>query len=173
MKQLKANIALSLDGFIAYKDGDISWIPNVISSTILNDINQADILLMGTNTHNEIIERNGYWIFKDKTSYVASHYGGNIAADASVHFLTASPMKTIMQLKEQAVNDLLVIGGGNFISSLIDNELLDILSVYIVPVVLGGGIPFLQTSDKSRWRLLKTETIDDIVHVLYESEKHS
>ncbi|KAA6310882.1 hypothetical protein EZS27_037895, partial [termite gut metagenome] len=60
MKQLKANIALSLDGFIAYKDGDISWIPNVISSTILNDINQADILLMGTNTHNEIIERNGY-----------------------------------------------------------------------------------------------------------------
>ncbi|OAV75858.1 putative dihydrofolate reductase [Bacteroidales bacterium Barb7] len=168
MKQLKANIVLSLDGFIAYKDGDMNWIPNIVSKAIQNDINQADTLLMGTNTHNEIFERNGNWLFKNKNSYVASHYGDNIAADESVHFLTVSPMKTILEMKQQDKNNLLVIGGGKFISSLIENELLDILSVYIVPIILGDGIPFLRTSDESRWELLKTETIDNVVHILYK-----
>jgi dihydrofolate reductase len=109
MKQIKANIALSLDGFIAYQDGDTSWIPYSISNIIRDEINRADILLMGLNTYNEIFEHNGYWIFKDKTSYVASRYDGNIAADESVHFFPASPVNTIMQMKEQSENDLLVI----------------------------------------------------------------
>jgi dihydrofolate reductase len=171
MKQLKANIALSLDGFIACIDGDISWIPRIVSKAIQAGITQADTLLMGANTCNEIFERNGYWLFKDKTTCVASRYSDNTAIDESVHFLGESPMKTIFEMKQQPDANLLAVGGGIFISSLIDNELLDILSIYTVPVILKTGIPFLRTKAESKWKTLQTEKIDNVIHILYEFEK--
>jgi dihydrofolate reductase len=171
MKQLKANMVLSIDGFIAYKDGDINWIPKVVSNAIQNEINQADTLLMGANTYTQIFEHNGYMPFKNKKLYVISHYEGNIAVDKNIEFLTVSPMKVIDVMKRQAENDLLVIGGGNFISSLIDNELLDKLSIHTVPVILGEGIPFLRASVGSSWELHEFEKLGDIVHTSYKLKK--
>jgi dihydrofolate reductase len=143
----------------------------VVTNAIQNEINKADTLLMGANTYTQIFEHNGYMSFKDKKSYLISHYDGNITVDKDVEFLTVSPMKVIDEMKRQAENDLLVIGGGNFISSLIDNELLDELSVYIVPVILGDGIPFLRASVSSSWKLHEFEKLGDIVHTLYKLKK--
>ena len=171
MKQLKANIALSLDGFIACDDGDISWIPNIVSKAIREEIIQADTLLMGTSTYNEIFERNGYWPFKNKKTCVASHYENIAFTGESVRFITESPMKAIFEMKQQSDANLLAVGGGIFISSLIDNELLDVLSIYTVPAILRTGRPFLRTKAKSQWKTLQTEKTDNVIHTLYEFEK--
>lgn len=171
MKQLKANIALSLDGFIACDDGDTNWIPNIVSKTIREEIIQADTLLMGVNTYNEIFERNGYWPFKNKKTCVVSHHENRISIDETARIITESPMKAILEMKQQADTDLLAVGGGIFISSLIDNRLLDMLSIYTVPVILRTGITFLRTKTESKWKTLQTGKTDNIIHTLYEFDK--
>jgi dihydrofolate reductase len=80
-------------------------------------------------------------------------------------------MKAIFEMKRQSDADLLAVGGGIFISSLIDNGLLDALSTYTVPVILRTGIPFLRTKTESKWKILQTGKTDNIVHTLYEFNK--
>lgn len=46
-------------------------------------------------------------------------------------------------MKKSATRDITVIGGGNLITSLLNNGLLDELNLYIVPILLGDGIRFL------------------------------
>jgi dihydrofolate reductase len=171
MKQLKANIALSLDGFIACNDGDTGWIPGHVSKAIQAEIIQADTLLMGANTCNAIFERNGYLPFSNKKIYVVSRYENRIPIDETVRFITESPMKAIFEMKRQSDANLLAVGGGIFISSLIDNGLLDTLSTYTVPVILRTGIPFLRTKTESKWKIMQLEKTDNIVHTLYEFDK--
>jgi dihydrofolate reductase len=171
MKQLKASIALSLDGFIACNDGDISWIPNHVSKAIHAEIMQADTLLMGANTCNAIFERNGYLPFNNKNTFIVSRYENRISIDKMVRFITESPMKAIFEIKQQADTDLLVVGGGIFISSLIDNGLLDTLATYTIPVILRTGIPFLRTKTESKWNAMQTEKTGNVIHTLYEFDK--
>ncbi|MCD7902155.1 MAG: dihydrofolate reductase family protein [Bacteroides sp.] len=46
-------------------------------------------------------------------------------------------------MKKETTRDISVIGGGNLITSLLNNGLLDELNLYIVPILLGDGIRFL------------------------------
>lgn len=56
MKYLKTCIAVSLDGFIARKDGDLDWMPDNIRRAILATYETPGIFLMGVNTYNMILD---------------------------------------------------------------------------------------------------------------------
>ena len=59
MKQIKAHIAVSLDGFIATSDNELEWLPNEIKSILNNQYAIADSLLMGANTYHYIFDHWG------------------------------------------------------------------------------------------------------------------
>lgn len=151
MKHLKACIAVSLDGFIAYKDGELDWMPGSVKVEIVKEIQSAKTLITGVNTYNYIFEHFGGWPYKDYQTFVVSHHDTNMSAKNSVVFLTESPMDSIQQMKIE--NDMLVIGGGKLITNLINTRLLDELTVYTVPVMLGEGIPFLGHTIGSVWEI--------------------
>ena len=54
---LKAQVAVSLDGFIARKDGEIDWITKEVKESISKVYSSAETLISGTNTYNFIFER--------------------------------------------------------------------------------------------------------------------
>ena len=54
MKQVKAHIAVSLDGHIATLDNELDWLPDEVKAIVGKHCQEADCLLMGANTYNYI-----------------------------------------------------------------------------------------------------------------------
>lgn len=64
---------------------------------------------------------------------MVSHYDTNVTPDYGVEFLTEEPLQRVYELKQ--THDILVVGGGKLITSLIEARLLDSLTIYTVPVM--------------------------------------
>jgi len=141
MSKIKAHVAISLDGYIAHTDGEINWIPRELAKEISEIHQSSETLLAGSNTYNAIFEQCGSW--PHKNSYIVSHYDGSALAKEGLQYLFDEPIEKICEMKKAATRDIMVIGGGNLITSLLNNQLLDELNLYIVPVLLGYGIRFL------------------------------
>lgn len=73
MKQIKAHIAVSLDGHTATLDKELDWLPDKVKTIVGKYYLDADCLLMGANTYNYIFEHWGGWPHKSKRSFVVSH----------------------------------------------------------------------------------------------------
>ena len=73
MKQIKAHIAVSLDGFIATSDNELDWITSNVKSLIGKEYEAATCLLMGANTYTYLFEHWGGWLYKSKRTFVVHH----------------------------------------------------------------------------------------------------
>lgn len=165
---LKAQMAVSLDGFIASQDGEIDWITKDVKESISKSFSTAEILISGTNTYNYIFERWGCWPYKSKKTFVISHNHRNVIQDEYLSFITEQPFSIVQKLKEETKSDLVVIGGGKLITSLINTQLLDELTIYTIPVMLGEGIPFIGRTIGSEWELSDSAMIDDAICTSYQ-----
>lgn len=154
-------MAVSLDGFIARKDGEIDWIPSSVKESFCKEYNSSEYLICGTNTYNYIFERWGDWPYKGKKTFVVANTRRDVIQDDSLTFLTDNPSNTIQKLKEETETDLVVIGGGKLITSLINTELLDELTVCTVPIILGDGIKFFGKTIGSKWKLVENYSINN------------
>lgn len=142
MSKIKAHVAISLDGYIAHTDGDTNWIPGGLAKEISEKHRGSEIILAGSNTYNAIFEQcGGNWPYKN--TYVISRYDSSPLTNKKMEFLFDNPIKQISTMKKETTRDISVIGGGNLITSLLNNGLLDELNLYIVPILLGDGIRFL------------------------------
>lgn len=158
MKQIKAYIAVSLDGFIATLDHELDWIPESVKNLIGKNCESADTLLMGANTYTYIFEHWGGWPYKSKRAFVVSSRDTNVTPDCGVEFLTDKPLHSVREMKVET--DMLVVGGGKLLTSLIKVGLLDSLTVYTVPVMLGKSVPFIGETFGSEWELLESNVLD-------------
>ena len=128
MKQIKAHIAVSLDGHTATLDKELDWLPREIKNIVGKQYLEADCLLMGANTYNYIFE---HW--------------------------TEEPLQKVYELKQ--THDILVVGGGKLITSLVKAGLLDSLTIYTVPVMIGKGIGFVGETFGSQWKLSESNVL--------------
>jgi dihydrofolate reductase len=102
----------------------------------------SEIILAGSNAYNAIFEQcGGSWPYKN--TYVVSRYDSSPLGNENLQFLFDDPIEQISIMKKETAGDISAIGGGNFITSLLNNSILDELNLYIVPVLLGDGIRFL------------------------------
>ncbi len=100
---------------------------------------------------------------KAKKTFVVSHYDTNVSEKENVSFLTDMPLRAVNELKSNSETDIQVIGGGKFITSLIEASLLDEITLYIIPVMLGNGIKFIGKTFGSKWELTQNKILDNQV----------
>ena len=87
-----------------------------------------------------------------------------------MEFLTDNPLRAVRDMKVDT--DIQVVGGGKLLTSLIKMGLMDNLTVYTVPVMLGRGVPFIGETFGSEWELLMNMVMDDgIVVTEYKFKK--
>ena len=91
--------------------------------------------------------------------FVVSHYDTNVTPDCGVEFLTEEPLQRVYELKQKT--DILVVGGGKLLTSLIKAGLLDSLTIYTVPVMAGKGIGFIGETFGSHWKLSESRVLDN------------
>ena len=101
---------------------------------------------------------------------MVSHYDTNVTPDCGVEFLTEEPLQRVYELKQ--THDILV-GGGKLITSLIKAGLLDSLTIYTVPVMVGKGIGFIGETLGSQWKLSESGVLNNgVICSIYKFRKN-
>ena len=131
-------IAASLDGFIARADGGIDWLsihaldqePNGYGEFI----SSADAIVIGRGTYETALGL-GDWPYGDKRVIVLTH-----AIRASQHGEEFHAGEAARLLPRLTGCKRVYVDGGNVISQFFAADLIDDVTVGILPIVLGGGI---------------------------------
>jgi len=148
----KVFIATSLDGYIADKQGGISWLDD-IPDLGNDDIGYAammastDALIMGRNSFETVLSFDIDWPY-DKAVFVLSNTLKSIPpALADRVFLEKGPLKEVLKrLHKQGFKEL-YIDGGKTIQNFLREDLIEEMIITTIPVLLGAGIPLFGLLD--------------------------
>lgn len=150
-------LASSLDGYIAKPDGDVSWLDELGLTAEDTGYNQfyasVDAIVMGRGTY-EMIESFGEWPYSDKPTWICSHNKTSPMAGMNCMEET-SPASVVQKASEMGCHHLWLVGGGKLVTTFIEENLLTDISISLMPVLLGNGIPLVSHLPNHRFLKLK------------------
>lgn len=174
MRNVSLFIAMSLDGYIAGKDGNINWLhgqeagrDDMVSYSEF--VKSIDTVVMGWNTYNQIAMELSpeEWMYNDLISYVVTHRKRKAAE--KIKFVNENICKLVNTLKQEAGKDIWICGGASVIQPLIGDNLIDKFHISMIPIILGNGIRLFETSDtKIELKLVKSQSYNGITDLIYE-----
>lgn len=145
-KKIILYIAMSLDGFIAKKDGSIDWLDTFNNSiedmgydTFIKKIN---IVIMGNKTYEQILSFDCDYPYKKQNGYVFSNK--KTGKDKNITFVSWNIKKIIDKLE----GNIWLVGGANLINQFIDYNLIDEFIIFTMPILLGDGIKLFDKNNK-------------------------
>jgi dihydrofolate reductase len=156
MRRIRYQVACSLDGFIADSSGGTGWITEESGIDFEELYNQFDTLLMGRLTYEDILKSgSGFW---GKQVMVFSR---TLRQDEHPHVEVVSDHIKLKldELRFLPGKDIWLFGGGELFRTLLDLNCVDTVEPAIIPVLLGGGRPFLPPPAESKNLVLTKHTI--------------
>ena len=141
MRRVRYQVACSLDGYIAGPNGEFDWIvmdPDIDFEALFS---QFDTLLMGRRTYQGMPAGGGtpgmkVFVFS-RTLQQKDH--------PKVTIVSGDIERVVNELRAQSGKDIWLFGGGELFRSLLAVNCVDTVEPAVVPVLLGGGLPFLPT----------------------------
>ncbi len=138
MRRIRYQVACSLDGFIAGPHGEYDWIVADPDIDFAAHFAQFDTLLMGRHTY-ALLPGGGSGdqqvVVISSTLDPAQHPKATIINEGLEARLT--------ELRSHPGKDIWLFGGGQTFRSLLAIGQVDTVELAVIPVLLGGGIPFL------------------------------
>jgi len=132
---------MSLDGYIAGPNGEADWIimdPEIDFGALFA---QFDTVLVGRRSFESMIEAGRATMPGMKMFLFSSTLRQRDYPDVTV--VKDNAERTVATLRAEQGKDIWLFGGGALFRSLVEAGQVDTVEVAIVPVLLGGGIPFL------------------------------
>jgi dihydrofolate reductase len=145
MPRIKLYIATSLDGFIARENGSIDWLTKYENNPE-TDYGYSEFyasigkVLMGRKTYEQALGF-GEWPYREKKSYVFTRQKESIRRENNVEFISEDIGEFVRQLKGNTEEDIWLVGGSQIIKVFFEENLVQDLIVFVVPIILGSGIP--------------------------------
>jgi dihydrofolate reductase len=188
MRKVFVSNLVSLDGYLAGPDGDLSWF--AVGPDFFAHVNRMmptlGMLLFGRVTYEMMA---GYWTDADNTgdndplvtkamnelpklvaSRTLKEAGWGRWDNATV---TADPISAVRALKAQPGGDMVIFGSGGLVSTLAEAGLIDEYRMIMNPTILGQGIPmFRGLQRRVPLKLVASNVFDaDVVMLTYHPEK--
>ncbi len=135
-------IAMSLDGFIAGLNEDLSFLDAV--QLVGEDYGYADFMssvdtvVMGRKTFDWILRQVPAFPHAELNSYIVTRTPR--PDDGKIMFSTEDPCTLIKRLKSLPGKYIFIDGGADIINQLIQQDLIDEWIISIIPALLGDGI---------------------------------
>lgn len=156
MRKLKLQMQMTADGFVAGPEGQLDWMIRNMDEKLQGFITHltetSDTILLGRKMtpgfikywEHEITKPEGpQYSFARKMvefpkvvfSKTLSHVDGQ-----NVRVENGDLKNAVRELKQAPGNDVVVYGGASFVSSLIENALIDEFNLFVNPVTIGNGL---------------------------------
>ena len=149
-------IAQSLDGYIADEEGGVGWLEEAGGG---EDYGYAEFfagvgaIAMGAATYEQLLGW-GVWPYGDVPTWVFTHRSLAVPPGADVRFTDRRAGDVVADLDDAAGGgNVWLAGGASLVKQWIDERLLDELILFVVPVLLGGGIQLFERTRPSRLEL--------------------
>jgi len=185
MRILRVFNLMTLDGYFAGQDGDISWhnVDEEFQELAKQASNSGNTLLFGRITY-ELMK--SYWPTPEAINNDPIVAAGMNKAEKIVFSRTLDRvdwnntrlvkddmLTEVRKLKQQPGKDLTVLGSGSIVSQLAQNDLIDAYDILLNPVVLGRGKTMFEgMQEKLSLNLVKCRTFGNgNVLLSYESAK--
>jgi len=139
-------IATSLDGFIARSDGSIDWLNEANKFVTPGEdcgygkfMADVDALVMGRNTFEQVLTFDS-WPYGSTPVVVLSHREISLppSLPQSVSVSNKTPTALVASLTERGAQKIYV-DGGLTIQSFLDADLINDITITVIPVLLGSG----------------------------------
>ncbi|MDW7691446.1 dihydrofolate reductase family protein [Flammeovirgaceae bacterium SG7u.111] len=171
MRQLIYYVAISLDGFIARLDEDISGFVQGGNGVekYMNDLKDFDTVIMGRKTYEFGYK---YGLQPGQPAYPhMKHYifSTSLSFENQYEQVQVCPLdlKIIKDLKAEGGSPIYLCGGGEFAGWLLENQLIDQLKVKLNPLLIGEGIPLFGSSKKQyKLELLEGQAYENGLQIL-------
>ncbi|WP_026933289.1 dihydrofolate reductase family protein [Christiangramia echinicola] len=177
MRKLKLQIQLSIDGFISGPNGEMDWMiwnwDDQLKDFVAKLTESTDTIILGRKLAEGFIP---HW--KSNKDLEGADKINNSKKIVFTKTLESTEWENtilekgdlankIRELKSSAGNDIIAYGGGEFVSSLIKENLIDEYYFFINPSILGSGMPIFQKADyKNELKLKKAKAYECGITVL-------
>lgn len=166
----------SLDGFIAKKDGDVSWLHSkdhyekgatLTEEYIEAFLNGIDCYVMGSRTYEHALELG--WPYGEKPVIVLTNR--KLKSDrANVEFYSGDLNVLVNEQLKPRYQNIWMAGGAEVTKAFIQHNLVDEIVISLMPVILGDGTLFFDYVGREQALHLKDVTAyqDGMVELTYE-----
>jgi dihydrofolate reductase len=141
-RKLMLYIAVSLDGYIAREDGDITWLS--VAEREGEDygynafVKEVDTVIMGRKTYDKVLSLGIDFPHRGRKCYVLSKT--RKGSDEYVEFFNGEVSELTEQIRKAPGLNIFCDGGAEVVHELMMRNLIDSFIISIIPVLLGGGI---------------------------------
>ena len=138
-------VAVSLDGYIARKNGAVDWLVSdpEIDLDLAGYAKTFDVIIAGRKTLDipeGKVEKGGANPWGKMECYIFSR-SKPPGKRGGVEHVNQAPSEFIGQLRHRAGKDIWLMGGGELAREFLKEDLVDRMDLGIMPVLLGEGIP--------------------------------
>ena len=165
-RRIILDLAVTLDGFIEGKNGEVDWCIMDPEMGFVNFLNQIDTILYGRKsydlwgqftqeTEQDDNEKEFWELVHSKEKYVFSRT--QKGTDNKAVFINDNILEEVNKLKNKPGKDIWLYGGASLMTTFINLGLVDEFRLSVHPVILGEGKP-LFTDIKQRLNLKMVHT---------------
>jgi dihydrofolate reductase len=136
-------VGISVDGFIARKDGGIDWLPHTTEDHGYAELMATvDAMVIGRGTYETVLGFGGRWAYGRTPVVVLSARPLDLSAlkDLPVEQMSGDPAEIVARLEARGVRHIYVDGGVT-VQRFLRAGLIQRLVLTRVPVLIGEGLP--------------------------------
>lgn len=168
---------MSLDGYIAAPDDDLSFLEAVHQEGqdygYTDFISEVDTVIMGRKTYDWVMAQVPHFPHFNKVSYIITRHPR--PSIGNTHFYTGDIEELVTRLKSQHNSKhIFVDGGAEIVNLLLAKGLIDELYISVIPVLLGAGVHLFEPEKykPQTLRLLGAQAYDKgLVQLRYTIQK--
>ena len=179
-RRIILDLAVTLDGFIEGKNGEVDWCIMDPEMGFINFLNQIDTILYGRKsydlwgqftpeTEDSDAEKEIWELVHSKEKYVFSKTQKE--TDNQAIFINDNILEEVIKLKNKPGKDIWLYGGASLITTFINLGLVDEFRLSVHPVILGEGKPlFIDIKQRLNLKLVDTRTFSSgVVQLILSS----
>ena len=160
MREIILYSAVSLDQFIARRDGGIDWLFSDQDYGYFDFLEGIDVVLMGNKTYQQVLTFEENFPYAHLENYVFTR-NNTLKEDDHVTFVSSEIDGLVQQLKSQNGKNIWLVGGGEINSLFLKNGWIDRLILSVHPIWLGDGLPlFPGYREQQNFHLAHSKTFE-------------